>query len=133
MHQQHLLSILKVHGDDVVIHLANKLILDRWAIKLGKEKLPSSHRRHGDKSPSGINRFQPATTSTNRTTVNSVRDNNEIISSLIKKANRTPTVDTAKLVSLSSKIQDEEYTYDTAGIASKILHFEAQLSSSDTE
>lgn len=100
---------------------------------MGKEKLPLSGKRRGDQSPSHTNRFPASRPSLDSATANKTCDDDMLIASLVKKAGSTPTVDTAKLVALNCSLHGKKYNIDTAGIASKILHFEAQLSSDDDE
>lgn len=100
---------------------------------MGKEKLPSSVKRRGEQSSSHISRFPVSSLNSDAKITNKACDDDKLIASLVKKADSTPTIDTAKLVSLSSSLHEKRYNIDTAGIASKILHFEAQLSSDDGE
>lgn len=100
---------------------------------MGKEKVPSSSEQGGDQSPPQISRVPVSKPNSGAKITNKACDDDTLITDLVKKANNTPTIDTAKLVSLSSSLHRKKYNIDTAGIASKILHFEAQLSSSDDE
>ena len=100
---------------------------------MGKEKLPSISERGRDQSPSHISRFPASKPNPSAKTTNKARDDDTLITDLVKKADSTPIIDTAKLVALKSSLDRKKYNIDTAGIASKILHFEAQLRSSDDE
>jgi hypothetical protein len=102
-------------------------------IKLRKEKFPSSGKRRGDQPPTHIDRFPASRPNSDAKTANKTGDDDKMVARLVKTADISPTIDTAKLVSLSGKLHAKKYNIDSAGIASKILHFEAQLTSSEDE
>lgn len=100
---------------------------------MGKEKLPSISERGRDQAPLHISRYSASKPNSSAKTTNKARDDDTLITDLVKRVDSTPIIDTAKLVALKSRLDGKKYNLDTAGIASKILHFEAQLRSRDDE